>query len=81
MDIPPSAPVPETIEESVAASDAVLTRLEKLLTATQGIVFSTRRRISDSRTIIADANTLRMPAAHPVQSREGFLPSELLVAT
>jgi hypothetical protein len=68
--------VPETLDETATATDALLGRVQQVLTATQAIVFSTRLRIRDSRELIADANALRTPAAHPVQSREGFLPSE-----
>jgi len=69
--------VPETVEETLTTSDAVLVRVQRVLTSTQAIVFSTRLRIRDSRELIMDANTLRTPATHPVQSREGFLPSEM----
>jgi hypothetical protein len=73
-------PVAETLEETAAASDAVIVRVHRVLTTTQAIVFSTRLRIRDSRELIMDANTLRTPAAHPVQSREGFFPSEMTSA-
>ena len=73
-----SAPfVSETLEETATSSDAVIVRVQKVLTATQAIIFSTRLRIRESRELIADANTLRAPAVHPVQSRQGFLPSEM----
>jgi len=73
-----SAPfVSETVEETLTTSDAVLVRVQRVLTATQAIVFSTRLRIRDSRELIMDADTFKTPAAHPVQSGEGFLPSEM----
>ena len=73
-------PPPETIDETAAASDAVLWRLQKLLTASQAMIFATRQRVKDSRALITDVNMLRIPAGHPVQSREGFLPAEMAVA-
>ena len=80
METPRVSPWTETVGESVAASDTTLIRVEKLLTSTQTLIDATRLRIRDSRAVIADANTLRDPAAHPIQSREGFLPAEMTVA-
>jgi hypothetical protein len=76
----PSPDQRETFNETVAASDSTLIRLQKLLLSSQAIVDATRLRIRDSRRMISDANALRDPAAHPVQSREGFLPTELALA-
>jgi hypothetical protein len=69
-----------TVEDTVARSHHLLIRIQTLLTSSQAMIDATRLRIRDSRTLIADANTLRIPAAHPVQSREGFLPAELIWA-
>jgi len=80
MDAPPSDATPETLAETASASSELVTRVQKLLTATQAIVFSSRLRIRNSRELIDDANALRTPAAHPMHSREGFLPSETLLA-
>lgn len=70
----------ETVEQTVAASDTTLIRMQNLLTSSQAIIDATRLRISDSRAAIADANALMCPATHPVQSRKGFLPAEMTVA-
>jgi hypothetical protein len=70
----------ETFEETAAASDAVLMRVQKLLTASQVIVDASRVLIRDSRQLMADTNTLRIPAAHPLQSKQGFLPPEMSFA-
>jgi hypothetical protein len=75
---PPSPP--ETLDETAAASDDVLLRVQKLLTSSHTIIHATRVLIMDSRQLIADTNVTRIPAAHPLQSRQGFLPPEMVSA-
>jgi hypothetical protein len=68
------------VDDRIADSNDLLIRLQKLLTSSQAMIDATRLRIRDTRVLIDDVNTLRIPAAHPVQSREGFLPTEVVFA-
>jgi len=73
-------PAHETLGQTVAASDAVLMRVQQVLFASQAMIDATRHVIRQSRQLITDTNALAVPVAHPVQSRQGFLPSELIFA-